>query len=165
MDSLPKPDLGNKAQSRELNDQALAQLKLGDANAAVSLLQAALKENPRDVEVAGNLGYALVKAQRAKEAVSVLSDALVLDPRRTSTWGPLAEALSLSGRQTDAAAALWTAWQWSGNRDKAQAYYLDRADKEAATRPGLAELYRGVQTWATQGQRPAFKAGPGSVVR
>jgi predicted Zn-dependent protease len=158
MEGLSKPELGNKAQSRKLNNQALEALKAGDAAQAVPLLQAALKENPRDVEVAGNLGYALVKAQRPQEAVAVLSNALVLDPRRTATWGPLGEALAAAGRPSEAAAALWTAWQWSGNREKTEAVFLDRAEKESATRPAVAAVYRAVHAWVTQGQRPAFKA-------
>jgi len=158
MEGLSKPELGNKAQSRKLNNQALEALKAGDAAQAVPLLQAALKENPRDVEVAGNLGYALVKAQRPQEAVAVLSNALVLDPRRTATWGPLGEALAAAGRPSEAAAALWTAWQWSSNREKTEAVFLDRAEKESATRPAVAAVYRAVHAWVTQGQRPAFKA-------
>jgi Flp pilus assembly protein TadD len=157
IDALPKPDLGNKAQSRKLNTQALEALKAGDPTQAVQLLQAAQKENPRDVEVASNLGFALVKAQRPQEAAKVLGEALLLDPRRTSTWAPLGEALALSGRQADGAAALWAAWQWSGNREKTETAFSERATREQAERPALAQVYQGAHAWVTQGQRPALR--------
>jgi uncharacterized protein YdgA (DUF945 family) len=156
MEALPKPDLGNKAQARKLNTQALESLKAENFNAGVTLLQSAVKENPRDVEVLSNLGFALVKAGRAREAVSVLTSALVLDPRRTSTWTPLSEALALSGKADDAAAALWIGYQWSGNRDKSIAFYQERITKEATLRPALSNLYKVVTAWVTEGKRPAF---------
>ena len=156
MEALPKPDLGNKAQARKLNTQALESLKAEDFTAGVTLLQSAVKENPRDVEVLSNLGFALVKAGRAREAVSVLTSALVLDPRRTSTWTPLSEALALSGKADDAAAALWIGYQWSGNRDKSIAFYQERIAKEATPRPALSSLYKVVAAWVTEGKRPAF---------
>lgn len=156
IEAMPKPDLGNRAVSRKLNDAGLALLKQGaSADAAVQLRQA-LKENPRDVEVAGNLGYALVRAGQPAEAAEVLRNALVLDPRRSSTWTPLAEALALSGRAADAQAALWVAFQWSGNRDKSMAFYADRAEKE--TQPALAALYRNMSGWVSGGPRPAVLA-------
>ncbi len=157
LDALPKPPLGNKAQARKLNTQALEALQRGDSAASVALLQAAVRENPRDVEVASNLGFALLKDQRAKEAVAVLTETLVLDPRRTSTWAPLGEALTQTGRTSEGAAALWTAWQWSGNRDRTVTAFMERSEKEAAQRPALAEVYRASATWVAQGERPKFK--------
>lgn len=157
IDALPKPPLGNKAQARKLNTQALDALQKGDATAAVALLQSALQENPRDVEIASNLGFALLKDQRAKEAVAVLSDALVLDPRRTSTWAPLGEALSQSGQPAEASAALWTAWQWSGNRERTLTAYQDKADREASQRPSVAEVFRASASWVARGEHPSFR--------
>jgi uncharacterized protein YdgA (DUF945 family) len=139
IDALPKPDLGNKAVARQLNTAALESLKKEDFAGAVAQLRQAQKENPRDVEIAGNLGFALVKAGQAGEAQNVLQAALVLDPRRTSTWTPLAESLALSGKAEDAKAALWVSFQWSGNREKSLAFYQDRAAKE--TNPQLNALY------------------------
>lgn len=139
IDALPKPDLGNKAVARQLNTAALESLKKEDFAGAVAQLRQAQKENPRDVEIAGNLGFALVKAGQAGEAQNVLQAALVLDPRRTSTWTPFAESLALGGKAEDAKAALWVSFQWSGNREKSLAFYQDRAAKE--TNPLLNALY------------------------
>jgi Tfp pilus assembly protein PilF len=139
MDQLPKPDLGNKAVARKLNAAALEALKQDDVAGAIAQLRQARQENPQDVEIAANLGFALVKADDPVAAQVVLKEALLLNPRRTSTWTPLAEALALSGQMDQAKAAIWVAFQWSSNRDKSLAFYLDRSTKE--TRPALAQLY------------------------
>ena len=139
MEQLPKPDLGNKAVARKLNAAALEALKQDDVAGAIAQLRQARQENPQDVEIAANLGFALVKADDPAAAQVVLKEALLLNPRRTSTWTPLAEALALSGQMDQAKAAIWVAFQWSSNRDKSLAFYLDRSTKE--TRPALAQLY------------------------
>ena len=139
VDAMPKPDQGNRPVSRQLNGAGIDALKRDDHAEAVGKLRQALKENPRDVEIAGNLGFALVKAGQAPDATEVLQAALVLDPRRTSTWTPLAEAYALAGRTEDAKGAMWVSFQWSANRDKSLAYYQDRAARE--TRAPLQALY------------------------
>lgn len=139
IDALQKPDQGNRPVSRQLNTAGIDALKREDFIAAVAKLRQALSENPRDVEIAGNLGFALVKAGQVAEAAEVLQTALVLDPRRTSTWTPLAEAYALAGRMEDAKAAMWVSFQWSANRDKSLAYYQDRVARE--TRGPLQALY------------------------
>lgn len=146
IDALPKPDIGNKAVARQLNTTALEALKRDDTAAAVTALRQAVHENPRDVEIVANLGFALVKANRAAEAFDVLLAALVLDPRRTSTWTPLAEALAMLGHAADAQAALWVAYQWSANREKSLAFYQDRAANE--THAPLQALYARMATEA-----------------
>lgn len=154
IDTLPKPDLGNRPVSRKLNDEGLNALKKGDSAAAVEFFRKGLLENPRDVELAGNLGFALVRANRPKEAVDVLVEALVLDPRRSSTWTPLAEALALSDRGELGLAALWVSYQWSGNREKSEAFYTTRAEREE--RPPLKVMYQSMLDWLA-GKKPTFK--------
>lgn len=154
IEALPKPAPGNRAVSRKLNDEGLAALKADQPDAAAALFLQGLNENPRDVELAGNLGFALVKAGRPEEAADVLARALRLDPRRSSTWTPLAEALALAGFVEESQAALWVAYQWSGNRDKSLAYYADRAAKEQGVRPALATMFSTVLAWVTEGRRP-----------
>ena len=153
IDTFSKPDLGNRPVSRKLNDEGLNALKKGDATAAVEFFRKGQLENPRDVELAGNLGFALVRANRPKEAVDVLVDALVLDPRRSSTWTPLAEALALSDRGELGLAALWVSYQWSGNREKSEAFYANRVEREE--RPELRSMYQTMLEWLA-GKKPAF---------
>lgn len=154
IDELGKPAPGNRAIARKLNTEGLEALKADDSARAAELFRKGLAENPRDVEIAGNLGFALVKAGKAEEAVGVLTAALALDPRRSSTWTQLAEALALAGRKDESQAALWVAYQWSANREKSLAFYTDRAEKEKASRPAISELYASVLGWVTDGRRP-----------
>ncbi len=154
IDELGKPALGNRTIARKLNTEGLEALKAEDPARAAELFRKGLAENPRDVEIAGNLGFALVRAGKAEDAVGVLTAALALDPRRSSTWTPLAEALALVGRKDESQAALWVAYQWSGNREKSLAFYLDRVEKEKAARPALSELYASVLGWVAEGRRP-----------
>lgn len=156
IDALPKPDLGNKAMARKFNNEGLDALRREDHAAAVDAFRRGLQENPRDVELAGNLGFAQLRSGRSDAAVASLTQAVVLDPRRTSTWTPLAEALAMNGRKEEALAALWVSFQWSGNRDKSLAYYAERADKERALRPPVADLYADMSLWASGGRRPVL---------
>ena len=156
IDALPKPDLGNKAMARKFNNEGLDALRREDHAAAIDAFRRGLQENPRDVELAGNLGFAQLRFGHSAEAVASLTQAVVLDPRRTSTWTPLAEALAMNGRKDEALAALWVSFQWSGNRDKSLAYYAERADTERALRPPVAELYAAMSQWANGGHRPVL---------
>jgi predicted Zn-dependent protease len=131
IEELGKPAPGNRAVSRKLNTEGLDALKAEDPARAAELFRKGLAENPRDVELAGNLGYALVKAGKPQEAAEVLTAALQLDPRRSSTWTPLAEALALSGRKDESQAALWVAYQWSGEIPR----LLHRPRREGARHP------------------------------
>ncbi|TBO32384.1 DUF945 family protein [Aquabacterium lacunae] len=159
MQALPKPAPGNRAQARKQNQLALTALQAGNSTEAVALLRMAVKEDPRDVEIMGNLGFALLKAQQAPEAAQVLTEALLLDPRRTATWAPLGEALGASGRGAQGAAALWIAWQWSGNRERTLTAFQDKAQREmAAQHAAMAEMYQRTAQWVSAGQRPDFKS-------
>lgn len=157
IDGMPKPDLGNRTVGRKLNTEGLDALKRGDNSAAIQAFTQSIKENPKDVEVAGNLGFTYVQAGQPDDAVDVLVDALLLDPRRTSTWTPLGEALALSGYPEEAVACLWIGYQWSNNRDKSVAFYTSQAEKQKNTKPALAQAHEAVLSW-TQGNKPDFKS-------
>ncbi len=157
IDAMSKPDLGNRTVGRKLNTEGLEALKRGDNNAAIQAFTQSIKENPKDVEVVGNLGFTYVQAGQADEAVEVLADAILLDPRRTSTWTPLGEALALAGYPEEAVACLWIGYQWSNNRDKSLAYYASQAEKQKNTKPALAQAYESVLNWIA-GNKAEFKS-------
>jgi tetratricopeptide (TPR) repeat protein len=141
IEHLEKPALGNKAVSRKLNAEGLTAFAGEDYATAARLFKEASQENPLDAEVAANYGFALLKLGRAKEATPVLKKALLLDPRRVSTWTPLGEALALSDRSAEGVAALWIAYQWSSNREKAVSFFETRAEQEKGGNQKLAVLY------------------------
>ena len=155
IDELDKPVQGNRPLSRKINAEALNAFNREDYQAAVELFKSAYQENPRDVEITANYGFALVRVRRLNDAVNVLTQALILDPRRTSTWTPIAEAYALMGRPVEALSAMWVGFQWSNDREKSINYYLAMIDKEQGQNREIYDLYVYMLAWA-QGNKPVF---------
>ena len=127
IDGFDKPAQGDRKAARELNRQGLDALGARDFAGASRLFQRAAATDPRDVEIASNLGLALVRAQQPDAATDALLKAVALDPRRSSAWAPMAEALDLLGRADVTEASLLLAWEFSANKDKSLDYFRDRA--------------------------------------
>ena len=155
IDELEKPLQGNRPLSRKINAEALAAFNREDYQSAVELFKSAYQENPRDVEITANYGFALVRIRRLNDAVNVLTQALILDPRRTSTWTPIAEAYALMGRPVEALSAMWVGFQWSNDREKSINYYVARIDKEQGQNREIYDLYVYMLAWA-RGNKPVF---------
>jgi Tfp pilus assembly protein PilF len=141
IEGFPKPDLGNRPVSRKLNSQGLDYFKQENYLEAIKLFKEAMNENPKDVEVVGNLGFAFLKNNQPKEAVNYLTKALLLDPRRTATWTPLAESYAQLGQDNYANAALAISYSWSSDRDKSKKFYQDQLEKNRFSNPKIANLY------------------------
>jgi tetratricopeptide (TPR) repeat protein len=155
IDELPKPAQGNRPLSRKINAEALTAFNREDFTIAVDLFKNAYQENPRDVEITANYGFALVRVGRLNDALSVLTQALILDPRRTSTWTPIAEAYALMGRPAEALSAMWVGYQWSNDREKSINYYQSRIEKEKDQDREIYDLYVSMLAWS-QGNKPVF---------
>jgi hypothetical protein len=155
IDSFEKPAPGNKPLSRKLNSQALNAFNQGDYLTAIELFQNAYQENPRDVEIASNLGLSLVRAGHLNEAVEILQQALILDPRRTSTWTPIGEAYAMMGRPVAALSALWIGYQWSNDRQKSINFYMDKVDNAQGQSQEIYDLYASMLEWS-QGTKPVI---------
>jgi len=148
IDALPRPDQGNRAVGRQLNATGLEAVKADRYDDAAKHFEQGRGENPQDVEIVANLGFALTKAGRPQQALRPLYAAVLLDPRRTATWVPLAEAMAASGRHDDAVAAAWLAFQWSGNRERTVGFFGSRAEAEADVR--IQRMYREIAPIAEQ---------------
>jgi tetratricopeptide (TPR) repeat protein len=151
IDALPKPDQGNRPVGRQLNAAGLEAVKTDRFDDAAKSFEQGVRENPQDVEIVANLGFALARAGRPQQALRPLYAAVLLDPRRTATWVPLAEALAASGRHDDALAAAWLAFQWSGNRERTAGFFGSRADTE--THVAIQQMYREIAPVAEQAIR------------
>lgn len=127
IDSFDKPAQGDRKSARELNRQGLDALAARDFAGASRLFQRAAAIDPHDVEIASNLGLALVRERQPDAATDALLKAVALDPRRTSAWAPMAEAFDLLGRADLTEASLLLAWEFSANKDKSLDYFRDRA--------------------------------------
>lgn len=155
IDELEKPVQGNRPLSRKINAEALSAFNREDYQLAVELFKNAYQENPRDVEITANYGFALVRVRRLNDAINVLMQALILDPRRTSTWTPIAEAYALMGRPAEALSAMWVGFQWSNDREKSINYYIARIEKEQGQSREMYDLYSYMLAWA-RGNKPVF---------
>jgi hypothetical protein len=155
IDSFEKPTPGNKPLSRKLNSQGLQAFNQGEYLTAIEVFENAYQENPKDVEIASNLGLSLVRAGQFNEAIEILKQALILDPRRTSTWTPIAEAYAMMGRPVAALSAMWIGYQWSNDRQKSINFYMDKADSSQEQNQEIYDLYANMLEW-TQGNKPVI---------
>jgi len=141
IDDFPKPELGNKPLSRKLNADGLNYFRQDNFASAIDLFTQAMAENPRDVEVVGNLGYSYLKFGKYNDAIKYLIKALSIDPKRSATWAPLAEAYVMMGKEREGLAALKISYMWAGNKEKSQKAYRDQLEKNESINPRLSKLY------------------------
>ena len=131
---------GDRPAARALNNQGLAQLRAGNVNGAIDLLNRAALTDPNDSEIMGNLGYALVQAGRLDEADKALNLALLINPRRTATWGAVAEFFAKKPNGAEnATRCLLLGYEFSGNRDKTLSFFTDSAS--TSDRPEMRPIY------------------------
>ena len=134
LNELNKAQRGERKVARALNQKGLDELKASNFLPAIELLKQASLADPADVEIASNLGYAYLKADRADDAARSLFSALAIDPRRTSAWAPISECFALKGRNEEAVRALLLGYEFSSNKEKTIAFYEEKklgADREA----------------------------------
>lgn len=96
--ALPGPDQGNRPVGRQLNSAGLEAVKTERFDDAARSFEQGVRENPQDVEIVADLGFALTRAGQPRQALRPLYAAVLLDPRRTATWVPIAEQAVLSMR-------------------------------------------------------------------
>lgn len=148
VETFSKPEPGDRVLARRLNEDGLKAFRSSDFAQAIEHFKAANDANPRDAEIASNLGIALVNGKRPKEALAVLVAALPLEPRRVSTWSPIALAHADLGNGKDALAAGWIALHWSTNKEKSLAMYRSRASSE--TDPRRSAYFSAMVTMAEE---------------
>lgn len=154
----PKPDRGDRRKARALNERGLEALSNDNPNDAVADFTSAARADPRDVEVIGNLGYALLVAGRPREAKKALEQALSIAPDRAAAWANLGEAYSAMGEQENAVAAFRLTFRFSRNLEKTEEYITGLIDKpgssatlKAAAVTALEKPY--FENWAAQKER------------
>jgi tetratricopeptide (TPR) repeat protein len=115
----PKPDIGDKAQSRKFNSQGLIAFQNADYASAESLFQSAYDQNHADPEVINNLGYAQLKDGKYRNAIASIQTTLLIAPDRPSAWFNLYEALSMQGATNSSiCGSLVLGLKFSKNRQK-----------------------------------------------
>lgn len=134
---LQKPPKGNRKAARDLNAKGLSEFKKDNFADAVNQFQQASKEDPSDVEVQTNLGWALLRANRLVVAQVALKSAIAMGPRRTSSWVPMAEYFFEAGDSGKAIASLLLAYEFSEYRERTRTFF----DSKAAAADRNAVVY------------------------
>ena len=137
IDSLPKLSRGDRKAARTLNEVGLKAFAEGNFGAAASTLGRALQQDPADVEIANNYGFALLKAKQYPQAKDALFATIAMSPKRSPAWFNLATGYGEQGDQTKSAAAFELAMLFSQNRDRTREY-LDKIANDPSSAPALA---------------------------
>jgi uncharacterized protein len=154
IDLLPKPQRGDRATARKLNQDALSALNESRPNDAVKLLEQANQADPGDEEVASNLAYAYAANGQLAQSEDTAVVALSLNPRRTAVWAPLAVTLAKENRLDQAIQAMWLAYQFSTDKQKTLNFIDSRLAVE--TDPSVVKMYTSSKAWLTDNTKPTF---------
>lgn len=133
LESLPKPQLGDRKTARKMNDQALASFRAGKFDEASEIFSQALAADPSDVEIKNNYVFAMTKAGKLGPAETLAGELLMNNPGRSSAWANLAEIYSLQGKNEEAARALVIAFQFSSNKDKTLNFLREKLNEDGSS--------------------------------
>lgn len=130
IDAKPKTEHTNRKEARKLNQQGLEAYRAKLIGEAVSIFNAAHRADPRDQEIAGNLGLALLDAGRLKEAEVALMEALIIEPSRVGAWTVLGMVLAQQDDSSAALGALLNAHRFSKDQAKTLGYFAQLAESD-----------------------------------
>lgn len=132
LESLPKPQLGDRKTARKMNDQALVLFKAGKFDEASEIFRQALAADLSDVEIKNNYVFSMTKAGKLGPAETLAGELLMNNPGRSSAWANLAEIYSLQGKNEESARALVIAFQFSSNKDKTLNFLREKLDDDGS---------------------------------
>lgn len=169
IEALAKPARGDRRAARTLNDEALKAFAENNFGTAASAFGRALQQDPADVEIANNYGFALLKARQYAQAQDALLAAIAMAPKRSAAWFNLATGYGEQGDQARSSAAFELALLYSQNKDKTREF-LDKLVQDPSSAPALASAAKNVlagptASQAVGGQPPAspVSANPAST--
>ena len=118
IESLPKPEKGNKKAARAINENGLASFKESDFKKAVIEFKEAQQTDKSDVEILGNLGLSYLKQGSLDLAQQTLIEALTMSPGRSTAWSTLGEVYAIKGDLSSAVACFSNTYRFSKDRSK-----------------------------------------------
>jgi tetratricopeptide (TPR) repeat protein len=114
----PKPDTGDRIESRRLNTIGLSQVRSENFVDAEKTFQDAYQINPADPEVINNLGYMQFKNRKFNQSFDSLEKTILIAPDRSSAWFNLFELLSYQNNtDSSVCGALLIGLKFTSNRD------------------------------------------------
>lgn len=132
--AVSSPPHGNRKAAKDCNSKGLAATKAGKYGEAVADFECAHKADPADIEVANNLGYALLMEGRTEEAAGALAKTIAMKPERTSAWANLGQVLAKQGREVDSAKAFLISYRFSTNATKTLEFLSKLVDEDPDSR-------------------------------
>jgi tetratricopeptide (TPR) repeat protein len=98
----------------------MRQIRLGDKDRALPLLQHAVELDPQSVEIQAGIGYLLMESDRPQDGIPHLETAVHLHPEHAYAWNNLGIAYGKLGRLVDAKHAFDQAIRLDPNLTQAQ---------------------------------------------
>lgn len=132
--------LPHNKKSREFNDKGLSLLKEKKYLDAVKAFNKAYYNNPQDIEINNNLGYAYLLLEANIHAEAFLLKTLSLDPNRTTAWANLGEYYLYHQQENEAVASILLAFYFSKNTIKTIDYFNEIKKQSALSAQKIAML-------------------------
>lgn len=118
IDTLKKPEKGDRKLARISNQQGLAALNSGQIIDAISFFSKAHEADPHDEEIVNNYLYTLLKSNDNIKVIELIHDGIILNPRSANLWFTYAVANLNLEKSNDSAASFWIAWHYSRDKNK-----------------------------------------------
>lgn len=115
---VPRPPAGNKAAARSANEQGLDALKSQSYASAIAAFRLGIEQDPSNVELINNLGFALYKSGQLNPAKEQIELSLLYSPKRASAWVNLGDIYFKEGSDTNAIDAYLLAYAFTANKDR-----------------------------------------------
>lgn len=118
LSDVPRPPSGNRASARSSNDQGLVALKAQNYADAIDAFRLGVSQDPGNVELINNLGFALYKSGQTYAAKEQIELALLLSPKRSSAWVNLGDVFFKEGNEPTGIDAYILAYAFAANKDR-----------------------------------------------
>jgi Flp pilus assembly protein TadD len=140
LERLAKPQKGDKARARKLNDEGIALMRQSKDLEAVAVLETAHHADPSDVEISNNLASVYFNTSfdnnDFSKAKAMLVETLRLKPDRNIAWSNFGRIFAIEGNEFAAINCYINFWRFSANRGKAS-QYLTQGSKDP--NPGISK--------------------------
>lgn len=115
---VPRPPAGNKVAARNSNEQGLDALKSQSYASAIGAFRLGIEQDPSNVELINNLGFALYKNGQLNLAKEQIELSLLYSPKRASAWVNLGDIYFKEGNEANAIDAYLLAYAFTANKDR-----------------------------------------------
>lgn len=127
IDALPKPERGNRLAAQKENEKGLAAINTKDYEQAKRYFLTAQQLDPRNPEIANNLGFVYLKLGDYQQAMKTLVETIKLSPGRANAWVNLGEYFAVRDKTQQAVACYALTFHFSQNRDKTRRLFQDQS--------------------------------------